>query len=259
MLKKQRKPRVRIYSYKPGSRSAKTLSLNLGGKVLKHGPDSLYKPRAGDLVINWGSSDFPAFAPASTLNAEVSDCSNKLVSFQRLSEGGVNVPDFWTDKEDIPDDAFPVVCRTKLRGHSGDGIVIAETRDDLVNAPLYTRYVKKKHEYRVHVFTSPIPEAFFIQRKAKKHGVENPNWKVRNLEGGFVFAETDYNDTPVEVIEQSYKAAEALGIDFGGVDVIWNEYEGKAYVLEINTACGLEERTADRYGEKFRDYFEGAR
>src|SRR3546814_19093490 len=60
------------------------------------------------------------------------------------------LPKFWTKKEDIPDEAFPIVCRTVLSGHSGVGIVIADNRDDLVPANLYVKYVKKKEEYRVH-------------------------------------------------------------------------------------------------------------
>jgi len=143
---------------------------------------------------------------------------------------------------------FPVVCRTKLRGHSGDGIVIANNADELVDAPLYTKYIKKKDEYRVHVARHEDDfDVFFIQRKARKLDVEEPNWLVRNLDGGFVFVEAQRVDVPDDVIEQAQRAIKALGLDFGGVDVIWNEREQKAYVLEINTACGLEERTALRY------------
>ena len=42
-----------------------------------------------------------------------------------------------------------------------------------------------------------------------------------------------------------------LGLDFGAVDVIWNEHESKAYVLEINTAPGLEGSTVEDYKEFF--------
>lgn len=249
---KIRPPRIRVYSYKPGSVSAKTLALTIGGKVLRH-VKSVFRPRAGDLIVNWGASDFPQWGAATTLNASVAAASCKLESFTRMKNAGVVVPDFWTDSAGIPDDAFPIVCRTKLRGHSGDGIVIADTRDELVAAPLYVRYVKKAQEYRVHVFNG---EAFFVQRKARRHAEENPNWKVRNLAGGFVFVEAGEDDIPQPVMDQSIIAAAAIGVDFGGVDIIWNEHEGKAYVLEINTACGLEDRTAAHYGQQIRNYFE---
>jgi glutathione synthase/RimK-type ligase-like ATP-grasp enzyme len=238
--------KVRVYPYKQGSKSAKALAEATGGKVLKH-VGSKYKPRAGDVVINWGSGNVPRFAPATTLNAEVNDASCKLASFRRFSAAEVRVPEWWTDRAEIQLGQFPIVCRKVLRGHSGNGIVIANTPEELVNAPLYTQYVKKKDEYRVHVMGGA---AFFIQRKARKLDVAEPNWQVRNLEGGFVFVETVVDDVPNDVIDQSVAAIEALNLDFGGVDVMWNEREEKAYVLEVNTACGLEDRTAERYADQ---------
>lgn len=236
-------PKFRVFPYKQGSRSAKELAEALGGKVLKH-VGSKYRPHAGDVVINWGSGNFGNFRPATTLNADVADASCKLASFKAFKEGDVRVPDFTEDKAEAARWDGTVVCRTVLRGHSGVGIVIAERPEELVKAPLYTKYVKKKDEYRVHVLRG---NSFFIQRKARKLEVENPNWKVRNLEGGFVFAEVSKKDVPNDVVVQAIRAIDALNLDFGGVDVIWNENEGKAYVLEVNTACGLEERTANHY------------
>lgn len=235
--------KFRIYPYKQGSRSAKALAEALGGKVLKH-DNSKYHPRAGDVVVNWGAGVLPRMAPATVLNPTTSAAACKLSSFQKFSEAGVNIPRFWTEKALIPADAYPVMCRTVLRGHSGAGIVVANTPEEIVPCQLYTEYVKKKDEYRVHVLRG---EAFFIQRKARKLDEENPNWQIRNLAGGFVFAEADLADVPAQVIEQACASIPALGLDFGGVDVMWNEREQKAYVLEVNTACGLEDRTAERY------------
>jgi D-alanine-D-alanine ligase-like ATP-grasp enzyme len=38
-------------------------------------------------------------------------------------------------------------------------------------------------------------------------------------------------------------------LDFGAVDVIYNRAQDKAYVLEVNTAPGLEGSTLDNYVE----------
>lgn len=242
--------KVRVYPYKQGSRSAKVLAEALEGKVLKH-VGSKYRPRAGDFVINWGAGGIGNFQPATTLNARVGDAANKLTAFQRMRANGVRIPPFATSKREVLDnhlEGWPVVCRTKLTGHSGEGIVIAENKDQLVEAPLYTKYVKKKDEYRVHVLRD---KAFFIQRKARKLDVENPNWQVRNLAGGFVFVEVREDEVHGDVVQQALAAVQALNLDFGGVDVIWNEGERKAYVLEVNTACGLEDRTAEHYVRAF--------
>ena len=243
----------KVYPYKQGSKSAKALADVLNGKVLKL-VGSKYHPKRGDVIINWGAGRVPDFGPATTLNSNVVAAQCKLTTLQILFENEVRVPPFAAGREGLDlqlDDeeiAFPVVCRTKLRGHSGEGIVIANNEDGLVDAPLYTKYIKKKDEYRVHVFRG---NPFFIQRKARKLDVEEPNWQIRNLAGGFVFVEIDAENVPDDVLTQAENAVEALGLDFGGVDVMWNEREQKAYVLEVNTACGLEERTAEKYREEF--------
>lgn len=246
--------KFRVYPYKQGSAGAKTLAVALDGKVLKLA-GSLWKPRLGDVVVNWGAGNVPQFGPAHVLNQNVTDAQCKLATFAKLHPAGVRVPQFTADKDMAAqwlNEGKTVVCRTKLRGHSGDGIIIAKNKEELVNAPLYTQYVKKKDEYRVHVLGD---KAFFIQRKARKLDVEQPNWEIRNLAGGFVFAEVEENDVPADVIKQAVDTIAALNIDFGGVDVMWNEREGAAYVLEVNTACGLEERTADRYKAALVDHF----
>lgn len=246
--------RYRVYPYKQGSASAKLLADHLGGKVLRHA-SSIYVNKPSDVVVNWGSTNFPnnLYSNGSVLNPKITQAQNKLDCLKLLYQNNVSCPAFWCDRLDIPDDAYPVVCRKVLTGHSGHGIVISETPDDLVSAPLYTQYIKKKEEYRVHVLQG---EVFFVQRKARKISHENPNWLVRNLSNGFVFLECDIDDVPEDVITQAESATVAVGVDFGGVDVIWNDKKQKAYVLEINTACGLEERTAKAYAEAFQNNFD---
>jgi glutathione synthase/RimK-type ligase-like ATP-grasp enzyme len=244
---------IKVFPYKAGSRGAKELAEAVGGRVLRR-QGSKYRFREGDLIINWGASDCP-FKGRSVANQPdaIDPASNKLKCFNLMKEGGVSVPRFWTRKEDIPEDAFPIMCRTKLQAHSGEGIVVAERRDQLVAAPLYTQYVKKKHEFRVHALRKPGAGTSIItvQRKAKKNGVEDANFMVRNLANGFVYVLDAV--TPDCVVNEAKKALESTGLAFGAVDVIYNEHQNKAYVLEINTAPGLEERTAEAYATAFKE------
>lgn len=258
--------RYRVIPYKKGSRSSKALSRALGGKVLNL-TGSRFKPKPEDVVINWGRTkdDFLLGWPLNTtiLNRPeyIYPVSNKKLFFSLMKERAPEViPEFWTSKEDIPDDVYPIVCRTVLNGHSGAGIVIASTPGELVEAPLYVRYVKKKDEYRVHLgFTEydvfePEPTKVIttisVQRKARRTSHENPNWQIRNYRNGFVYVRGDVNP-PEAVLDAARKAFEATNLDFGAVDVIWNEHEGKAYVLEINTAPGLEGQTVNDYKNFF--------
>lgn len=245
--------RIRFRAYKAGSRSATALATALGARVLRI-TGSTFRPRRDDVIINWGGST-PIEGPARVLNnpAAVAVASNKLRSFEAFRDAGVSIPEFWTDRTAIPGDAYPIVCRTILSGHSGAGIVVAETPEELVNAPLYVRYVPKQDEYRVHVFQGRV---IAVQRKARRLDVESPNWRVRNHANGFVFAR-DNVVAPESVVASACAAVAALGLDFGGADVIWNERRATAYVLEINTACGLEGATVDDYAGAIREFARG--
>lgn len=256
---------IKVYPYKQGSRSARALADALGGRVLRTERSS-YVYRQRDMVINWGSSNCPH--PCLNSVGPIRNAANKLSTFTALRDHCV-LPRYWVRREEIPDDAFPIVCRTVLTGHSGAGIVMAATRADLVDAPLYVEYVKKTEEYRVHVghqrgalgamyerrgIERPVDDEFTVialQRKARNREVENPNWQVRNHANGFVFVRNDVNPDP-QVIEQAKLAIYHLGLDFGAVDIIWNRSQNRAYVLEVNTACGLEGQTIEDYARFFR-------
>ena len=240
--------RFRVYPYKQGSRSARALADALGGRVLKL-EGSRFLPRRDDVIINWGASQTPNYLPFVPLNPGTTTAvaSNKLNAFQALQAAGVSIPDFWTNPDDIPADRFPIVCRTVLNGHSGVGIVIADNPAALVRAPLYTAYVRKQDEFRVHVVAGRV---IAVQRKALRERTENPDFRVRNLANGFIFARQGV-EAPEAVLEQSIMAVAALGLDFGGVDVIWNARRSTAYVLEVNTAPGLSGATIINYRDAF--------
>lgn len=248
---------VKVLPYRAGSRGARELADAIGGRVLRL-QGSRYVPRARDLIINWGNTDPPMFAGVRMLNGRgIRDASNKLNFFRRVRDAEADiVPRFWTSQNDIPDDAFPIVCRTVLAGHSGEGIVIANSRNDLVGAPLYVEYVKKQDEYRVHVGhlpNRPVAVIIDIQQKKRRQEHENPNWQVRNLANGFIYAREGV-DPPVCVTDVARRALACTDLDFGAVDVIYNARENRAYVLEINTAPGITGTTVQNYVDFFRNY-----
>lgn len=250
-------PRYRVIPYRAGSRGATALSRTLGGLCLKVDGTSRFRPRRDDVIINWGNTEDVCNPGGRMLNLPlmIRNASNKLMFFNRMSEEGCGdiIPAFWTNRGDIPDDAFPIVCRTILAGHSGAGIVIADTRDDLVDAPLYVKYVKKQDEYRVHVGRRD-GESIIISTQQKRRRLEHddPNWQVRNHANGFIYARGDV-DPPACVLDAARRALEATGLDFGAVDVIYNARHAIPYVLEINTAPGLEGSTVDDYVRFFRN------
>lgn len=239
--------RIRIHPWKQGSRSAKALADALGGKVLKK-EDSKFVQKPGDVLINWGDSQAGNLA-CLNLGGNVATASNKLHAFRKFADAKVSIPQFTDDKSRVKWTG-PTVVRHKLTGHSGEGIEVRDAAD-LPSAPLYVEYIPKKTEYRVHVVGRRV---ILIQRKARNPECDKPDWKIRNHDNGFIFVRNDVK-APPSVEEQAIRAVEALGLDFGAVDIIWNDKRKTAYVLEVNTAPGLEGSTIDDYANGFRTFF----
>lgn len=244
-----------IYAARP-SNGATALAQELGIKKAKT-TGKLLSPYT--TLINWGNTQLPdRFRNCITINKpeDIRTVSNKLAFFNIMfnyDEPDNITPWYCDDIQDAKDYMreykCKMVCRKTLNGHSGIGIVIADSSDKLVPAPLYVEYIPKKDEYRVHIFNGQIID---IQRKARRKDVANPNWLVRNLEGGFVYTRTDLR-VPVPVTDVATKCMERLGgLDFGACDVVYNEKQNKAYVLEVNSAPGLEGTTIKNYADAFR-------
>lgn len=247
-----------ILPYKNGSKSVKEMKGAMGAVELRL-ENSRFKGNERKKVINWGHSAINAeVLKCQVLNSfeAVSNASNKLIAFKTLNRPDVRIPAFTTSYETARDwvrQGVVVVERHKLCGHSGEGIRIVDREDDLQKAPLYVKYIPKTQEYRVHVVKGNVID---IQRKARQKAVadEDVNWKVRNLANGFIYAR-DFaeEDLPQDLRVQAVSAVNALGLAFGAVDLIYNKKSACSYVLEVNTAPGLQGQTLEAYAKAFAD------
>ena len=250
-----KKKRIILIGYNIASRSLKNLQANLKEKfptkrVLRVKRTSpTYKRRISDNVFNWGPC-----LPSQHVNIAQEQAkliaNNKLKTFQKFKEHGVCHPEWTVDKELAQqwiEEGHKVVVRTLLCSHSGKGIFICDKDNPLVNGKLYVKYKKKKHEFRVHVFNQKVID--FAQKK-KRVGHENRNNQIRNHQNGWVYCRE--NVIKPEGIEQlALDAMKALGLNVGAVDIIYNEKENKCYVLEVNTAPGIEGITCENYSKEF--------
>lgn len=242
------KTKLFVYPWKEASESARNLSRALGAPRIKHN-GSKFRPHPNKTIVNWGASKMPEeYLECRVLNTPDASrrASDKLQALFAL-DPVARVPPFTESREEASRWVLegPVVCRTVLNGHGGQGIVIAETEQELVAAPLYTKYIKKKSEWRVHIFCE---EVLMVQRKVRNMDipVEGMEWRIRNHDNGFVFQQHG-DPAPMGVITEASQAIFGLGLDFGAVDVVYNAKEDQAYVLEVNTAPGLEGTTLERY------------
>lgn len=244
-----------------------------GGSLAKMLGLKIYSPKSAphnknQRIINWGLSSIPwLLNTANVINkpGSVNKSSNKYLSFSTfsrfndLNDNLLSYIPFTTSKLTASQwlNDGKVVCRTLLSASSGRGIVIATNQEELVDAPLYTKYIKKKYEIRVHIVQGrPI----YIQQKKKlsteqleARGITNRNKYIRNLENGYIFSsELSISEAAKnEAILQSNRAINALGLDFGAVDVLVTK-DDEVFVLEVNTAPGLEGTTLTKYYEAFK-------
>lgn len=244
--------RLIVYPSKMGSMGARALKNALGTILVR--PDGRYRPKPNDVIINWGASRVPNWWTPNTVVCNMFDpvaCAiRKDLTFSMLEQFGVST--VWNTASKLAakdglEQGHIVFARKTLTGTKGQGIVVMKSIDDFVDAPLYTKYEKGCKEYRVHVVSGQVID---FQQKKKRKGVEVDKL-IRNHDNGWVFARSDVV-LPEGVGDTCVKAIEALGLTFGGVDVLHRPKTGEIYVLEINTAPGLEGTTLQRYVEAFK-------
>lgn len=207
-------------------------------------------PRQYRVVVNWGNSTPLSYnGEVEVLNSPnaIAKASNKLHALTALRDAGVRVPEFTTT---APTRSM-WLARTVLAGSCGDGIVVMRDGAPVTNAPLYTKYVKKREEIRVHV---AFGQAIFLQYKKRESDVEqNADQKlIRNRDNGWVFCPRPLDQAPAGSLETAVNAVAALGLHFGAVDIVIGKDDQLAYVLEVNTAPGIESPTlAEAYKAAF--------
>lgn len=252
LLKRPRVKSLWIYPYVQYSASAKAIARFLGIKRIKR-KNSKFRPRPWKTIVNWGCSNVPYLNPVNSPEA-VRTSANKLHFFQRMAaHDGPRVPMWTTSRDEAQmwcEGGATIVVRKSLTGHSGYGILIVNSKhpEDIPEAPLYTLYVAKASEFRVHIYRGEVIDT---QMKRKRHDAVEVDYKVRSHKNGFVFCHDGF-ETPPDVHTQALKAFRLSGLEFGAVDVGYNDKRQQATVYEINCAPGLIGKTLEKYVEAFR-------
>jgi hypothetical protein len=215
--------------------------------------------KKGHTIINWGVGDdtkFPEFEfDYNLLNCPdaVMRAINKRTAFAIWAGHQVHtVP--WTANKAVAkewlDAGKTVVARKILTGHEGDGIVIIEPGQPLIDAPLYSMYIFKVREFRVHA-TREKAFASHMKIKDPKNPDQPKTWKVRSYANGFIFQRNNIPMSPKRDA-LAIQSIATLGLDFGAVDII-EDKQGKFYVLEVNTAPGIEGQTTPAYAGAIKE------
>lgn len=260
------KNKIILYPYQIYSESAKALqdeivSRSISCKRFRKDKDYLIGPYS--TIVNWGNSEWPKWLSTKRdiLNPphKVKDACNKILTFKLLSKKYRSYIPAWTENKDqaviLNKLGHTILARTKVEGSGGEGIVVIEPKqpDKIPPAPLYVQYIKKKYEFRVHVFNGQVID---VQQKKRNMDIDIVNTQIRSHANGWVFSRE--NLAPEAQSRHMHKLAidivGALQLDFGAVDIIYNSDRESFYALEVNTAPGLEGQTVKTYADQIIKY-----
>lgn len=247
--------KVYIVPYKSPLDSITELKKALGKTLVRVHPESESFTvnrvlKDNSVLINWGNANHPAWEDRGYFLNKVSAvrlASNKIKTFFTLDMAevstvefteDVNIANSWLKSGDV------VLGRKLVSASGGRGIIQFEGVNTTVTdpCPLYTKYKKKKNEYRVHVFAGKVIDVQWKRRASE--GVTDT--RIRNHDNGWVFCRENLVE-PKDLRPLAISAIMALKLDFGAVDIIWNEREDRSYVLEVNTAPGITGTTLTNY------------
>ncbi|WZH62431.1 ribosomal protein S6 glutaminyl transferase [Pseudomonas phage vB_Pae_WS1160] len=226
--------------------------------------------------------------------AMVARCTNKLDFFRHFEANAPHLIPRWTDSwanvHPILASCGRMYARTDLNGHSGRGIHLICSINDVEvqaidalrrqgnypvhiwghthipevveNAQLFTQgIVGKRTEFRVHMIRGEVALLQVKLRRVANDMVTNEGQSiVRNVAGGWVYGVNDAmeRDGAEQAMSAAAEAIQVAGLDFGAVDIIYQHATSRAFVLEINTAPGLdaEGSALEAYVKGFNKIFE---
>lgn len=210
----------------------------IGHRVTRDAKD----PFGWDVTLRWGVS-YHGDKPA--LNAGVNRF-DKYDCFEEFEKCGVPCPKTRTlvEAQNLfrigwP---FPTPWLARKRHHvKGKDIIVCKTKEDVLQVlhkgehHFFSVFIPTQTEYRVWVFQGKVLGIY--EKVFKGEGVYEGF--MRNRRFGFKFEKKDNLRGMKEIEVPCVKAVKALGMDFGGIDVILGK-DGKIYILEVNSMPAIE-------------------
>jgi hypothetical protein len=166
------------------------------------------------------------------------------------TDGKVITPKFSRNLVDV---SFPMLIRTDNHCR-GNGLWFVGDTSSLPNINMsnkyYIKYIPKDSEYRIHCVRLNgvgMDSIKVLKRQKRVHRSPSFHSIKWNQEYGWGLSPVDL--VPASVIGAAKRAMLRLDYDFGAVDVMFKD--GRAYVIEVNSAPGLNDNTCALYGDYF--------
>ena len=206
-------------------------------------------PRIGNSITNRGVPIVKAFERMGVIVLNegdgISNSRDKLMACQMMSESGIPVPitahvGTWQDTRRAISRVGGTPCVVKVtEGTHGSGVFLAHTEQQARQLvyqmlerdmrPLVQEYIKESHGQDTRAFVVGGKVVAAMRRKARGSEFRS------NFHLG---AKVEKLDIPEKYAEIACKAAEIMGLDIAGVDLL--DSSRGALVLEVNSSPGLE-------------------
>lgn len=194
-------------------------------------------------LIRWGCTSVCEATHTINKAEAISLANNKAETrkiLQKLNLPKRIVPNTWFDYASWEDSNYlgPVIVRP-IQHAQGRSLYYLKTPAEIetffMNVPhilidkgyYISEYIEKEAEYRVFVIQGKV---VWVAKKTPA----DPKAIAWNVAQGGKFENVRWNDWPLRACRIAIQACEALGLDFGGVDII---QKGKEFlILEVNSA-----------------------
>jgi RimK-like ATP-grasp domain len=201
---------------------------------LVHDPAEIPREGPPPLILNWGSTQaLPDDLVALNQPESIRVASDQVASLMRLGE---LAPRTVLNPQDIPllgGERIVAKQRHGARG-SGKAVLPAGASDrDHAHYDLYQQFISDRSEYRVSVLSGRVVSAY-VKNRPEGSGPDDlsPDWRYERA-----------SVLPRSVVTAAREAAQRVGLDYAGVDVVEDRSSGRVYCLEANAAPGMSEDT----------------
>lgn len=266
-----------VYTYSKSVETAKELQNDLNcRRIASSSARAARRIPKGALVVNWGYGRVPDWATGQQLRYlnnpnQVRRKIAKVEQLRKFQAAAVPTVEFTIDRATATGwgTRGDRVLARRDGSYGGMGIVCIEAGDTKAlsaqAADFYTRYFDKTHEFRFHIFRQRVIDV--VQKKRlndAKPAKDLTEQTVRNFANGWIEAHNNLHlpgDSRRIIADTACRAVEALGLDFGAVDIMCiftgpgQSTLASLAVCEVNTAPGLGKVEREAYVNAIKNVY----
>lgn len=241
---------MHILTHKGLYNSAKLLAEKF--KQARGKPVFVYTDRkpedSGAPLVRWGNGQHFFNNDTSYNSREVIGvCGSKSHFASAMQRAGIPHVEYYRGTEP---NKFPVVIRTVLNGHGGEGIVICKSIEEYRRnyaGHVWSYWYNFDFELGVHILNGRVERVF---KKVWKNDSAEPEFPIRNTDRGYNFSLKEIEKYPKlqTIVDEFYRA---VPLKMGRLDIAWDKPNKTYRIIEANSAPSLSENvnTLNMYAE----------